>query len=226
MKTYITLVLISFMSVYGYAQHETVPGNLTVNGYLYTNSDLNGLAWNTFSNYHISQNDRPGVGIKLEFGEYTNHKWAGIAAFSGSVYSNIVGLEFYTKNHDEDPAVRMRINPDGGVGIGTFLTGSHKLAVGGSIGAREIIVEAGDWSDFVFEQNYTLPTLKEVQQHINEYGHLPGVPNEAEVTRHGINLGNMDSILLQKIEELTLYLIKQNDRIQTLEAKLNASGSE
>lgn len=108
----------------------------------------------------------------------------------------------------------MVFNPFGSVGIGTTATGSHKLAVEGSIGAREIKVEASGWSDFVFENNYELRTLEEVEEHIAEKGHLPEIPSEAEVTENGINLGEMNAKLLQKIEELTLYLIEQNKENQ------------
>ncbi|UOY06584.1 hypothetical protein L0P88_22005 [Muricauda sp. SCSIO 64092] len=107
----------------------------------------------------------------------------------------------------------------GQVGIGTATTGSHKLAVEGSIGAREIKVEASGWSDFVFEKDYELRTLEEVEEHITEKGHLPEIPSEAEVTENGINLGEMNAKLLQKIEELTLYLIEQNKRMNQLEVK-------
>ncbi len=116
---------------------------------------------------------------------------------------------------------------NGNVGIGTTTTGSHKLAVEGSIGAREVKVEASGWSDFVFEKDYELRTLDEVEKYISENRHLPDVPSEAEVTENGIYLGEMDAKLLQKIEELTLYLIEQNKlnkaqqtRIEQLEKKI------
>lgn len=107
-----------------------------------------------------------------------------------------------------------------GVGIGTENIGSHELAVEGSIGAREIKVEASGWSDFVFDKNYELRTLEEVQKYINKNGHLPEIPNELEVTKNGLNLGEMNAKLLQKIEELTLYLIEQNNQIQTQQTKI------
>ncbi len=104
----------------------------------------------------------------------------------------------------------------GKFGIGTRTTGSHKLAVEGSIGAREIKVEANTWSDFVFYDDYQLPTLKEVENHINEKGHLKDIPSAKEVEENGIFLGEMDAKLLQKIEELTLYTIAQDKEIKEL----------
>jgi hypothetical protein len=107
------------------------------------------------------------------------------------------------------------IKPNGNVGIGTNLTGEHKLAVEGSIGAREIKVEAfPNWSDFVFYKEYNLPSLKEVENHIKEKGHLKDIPSAEEVEENGIFLGEMNAKLLQKIEELTLYTIQQQKEIE------------
>ena len=110
------------------------------------------------------------------------------------------------------------LNPTGGsVGIGTLTTGTHKLAVEGSIGAREIKVMATGWSDFVFKKEYNLPTLEQVEKHIAEKGHLENIPSEEEVLKNGINLGEMNAKLLQKIEELTLYMIemkKENEKVK------------
>ncbi len=108
------------------------------------------------------------------------------------------------------------INPFGGnVGIGTKNSNSWKLAVNGKIRAKEIKVEAG-WSDFVFFDDYKLPSLQEVENHIKENGHLIDIPSAQEVEKNGIFLGEMDSKLLQKIEELTLYTIQQQKEIENL----------
>ncbi len=109
------------------------------------------------------------------------------------------------------------VRNDGKVGIGTTSTGNHRLAVEGSIGAREIKVEASGWSDFVFDKEYNLPTLKEVENHIKEKGHLKDIPSAKEVERNGFFLGEMDAKLLQKIEELTLYTIEQEKKIKAFE---------
>lgn len=113
---------------------------------------------------------------------------------------------------------------DGKVGIGTTKTGTHKLAVNGTIGAREIKVEATGWSDFVFEDNYKLEDLEEVESFIKDNKHLPDVPSEKEVLKNGIQLGEMDAKLLQKIEELTLYVIEQNKTIKEMQEVIERNG--
>lgn len=104
----------------------------------------------------------------------------------------------------------------GQVGIGTT-TPDAELAVNGIIHTKEIKVDLTGWSDFVFEDNYKLKSIEEIEQFIIENKHLPDIPNKSEVVDNGINLGEMDAKLLQKIEELTLYLIEQNKRIEKLE---------
>lgn len=106
----------------------------------------------------------------------------------------------------------------GTVGIGVSNPGSWRLAVNGRIRAKEIKVETG-WSDFVFEKDYNLPTLEEVEKHIREKGHLKDIPSAREVKENGIFLGQMDAKLLQKIEEIILYTIQQEKRIDELEQK-------
>jgi len=98
---------------------------------------------------------------------------------------------------------------NGNIGIGMTIP-SEKLAVNGKIRAKEIKVENANWPDFVFAKSYALPTLKETENHIKEKGHLPGIPSADEVKAHGIDLGDMNAKLLQKIEELTLHLIEKD----------------
>ena len=103
--------------------------------------------------------------------------------------------------------VFMSINRTGNVGIGT-INPLNKLDVKGTIHSQEVKVDMLNWSDFVFKKEYNLPTLEEVEKHITEKGHLENIPSEEEVLKNGINLGEMNAKLLQKIEELTLYMIE------------------
>lgn len=107
-----------------------------------------------------------------------------------------------------------------GVGIGTTNPGSYKLAVNGNIRAKEIKVETG-WADYVFKEGYNLPTLEEVEKHIKEKGHLINIPSAKEVEENGIQLGEMNKLLLEKIEELTLYTLEQEKRLQRIEKLLS-----
>ena len=101
---------------------------------------------------------------------------------------------------------RMIIGQGGNVGIGTANPGIYKLAVKGKIHAEEVVVDTG-WADFVFKKDYDLMPLEQVAKHIAESGHLPGIPTEQEVKENGVSLGQVQSTLLQKIEEMTLYVI-------------------
>jgi hypothetical protein len=87
--------------------------------------------------------------------------------------------------------------------------------------SREMILNLSNpWPDFVFEKDYSLMSLKEVGTYIEQNGHLPNVPSAADVEKEGIAVGEMQGVLLQKIEELTLYLLEQEKRISELEEQL------
>ena len=77
-----------------------------------------------------------------------------------------------------------------------------------------------DWADFVFEKDYDLPTLSEVEQFIQKNKHLPGVPSAKEVETNGMDVAETQAMLLQKIEELTLYIIQQQKEIELLKSKI------
>ena len=108
----------------------------------------------------------------------------------------------------------------GQVGIGTTnLAAGYLLSVGGTIRCEEVVVETG-WADFVFDPGYALRPLAEVQRHIDEHGRLPDVPAAADVQARGIGVGTAQTILLQKVEELTLYLLQQQREIEALRAEV------
>jgi hypothetical protein len=95
----------------------------------------------------------------------------------------------------------------------------YKLAVNGLIVSKEVIVETGDWADKVFEKSYQLMPLTELKKYLDENHHLPDMPTECDAIDKGVNLGEMNKLLLQKVEELTLYMINQQKEIDVLKAK-------
>ncbi len=105
---------------------------------------------------------------------------------------------------------------NGRVGIGTSNPGEYTLAVNGPIRVKEVVVESG-WSDFVFDDGYKLPSIDEVEDFISTHGHLPDIPSADDVAKEGIGIGQFQSKQLQKIEELTLYIIAQHRNIAKLQ---------
>ena len=106
----------------------------------------------------------------------------------------------------------------GNVGIGTTRP-KQKLSVNGAILAKEVIVStaSSNWPDYVFNKDYKLQTLTQVKEFIAENNHLPNMPSAEEVADKGITLGDMQKKQMEKIEELTLYLIQLEERINKLE---------
>lgn len=119
------------------------------------------------------------------------------------------------------------LNDDGRIGMGVdpaiinAAGYTHKLTVCGSIRATEVVVEAG-WCDFVFKKDYKLRSLQEVEAFIKENGHLPEIPKEEDITKKGVPVGEVEAKLLQKVEELTLYVIELNRKNMELEKKIEA----
>jgi hypothetical protein len=131
---------------------------------------------------------------------------------------------------------RMRVDHDGKVIIGTIpanKTANYLLTVNGIIGATEVMVSNTLWSDYVFRPDYRLRPLSEVNAYIQAHHHLPDIPSEAEVKEKGVSVGEMQAMLLAKIEELTLHMIEQErqnhelrDRVAELETRAGAARPE
>ena len=144
--------------------------------------------------------------------------------FTSNTGNNTYGFKFSWRNDDWSPRRDVLFFDKSGdvyltggnVGIGTTIPQS-KLSVNGKITAKEVQVISSGWGDFVFEKEYCLKPLQEVEDFINTNGHLPDIPSAEEINDKGLNIGEMQSKLLQKIEELTLYLIEQNKKLVTFE---------
>jgi len=148
----------------------------------------------------------PHYGLKW----YADSHLVGGPMFALSGYG---GLKFFTAG-----GLKLFVDISGNVGIGTE-TPSNKLDVNGTIRAKEVKVESG-WADYVFDKAYNLQELSEVESFISEHKHLPEIPDAKEVEKNGVNLGEMNALLLKKIEELTLYSIDQNKNLKEQAKKI------
>lgn len=95
------------------------------------------------------------------------------------------------------------------------------LYYNGNIECTSVEVVQEVWKDDVFKSNYKLMPLDSLNSYINLNSHLPDIPSENEVKENGLNLGDMDALLLQKIEELTLYILEQDKKITELEKEVS-----
>ena len=139
---------------------------------------------------------------------------AGVIAVS---YLN--GEGFSPMTFETGNATRVTITADGKVGIGSA-NPNQLLTVNGTIYGKEVKVDLNlPGPDYVFEKSYSLPTLEEVKSYIDQNKHLPEVPSAKEMEKNGVMLGEMNMLLLKKVEELTLYVIelKQRDEAQQKE---------
>jgi hypothetical protein len=97
------------------------------------------------------------------------------------------------------------------------------LAINGTLSAQKMkITQTGPWPDYVFSNQYKLPTLLQLEQYIKQNNHLPDVPSATEVENNGIDVGNNQATLLKKIEELTLYMIEQEKKLQQQDEEISA----
>ncbi len=128
------------------------------------------------------------------------------------------GLNFWRPYNDGTGLLNYAIfidDANGYVGINTNCPTS-RLSVDGTIRAKEVVVTLQGWCDHVFLPDYKLSGLYDLEAYVKEHRHLPGVPTESEVLEDGARIGEMNAILLQKVEELTLYVIELQKQIDEL----------
>jgi hypothetical protein len=176
--------------VYGSSTAGTSGTAFGVRGYATTEG-----TGSVYAGYFVTGN---ATGGGTEYGVYTSATDYGLYVAAGKTYVNSAGLL---------------------VGTTTAATG-YMVSVNGKIMCEELKVQdSGSWPDYVFEESYSLRSLNEVENFISENNHLPGIPDACTVEENGVEIGNMQKLLLQKIEELTLYMIDADKRIKALEAE-------
>lgn len=210
-----------------------VNGNIKTNGTVFADK-LNVSGNTVFKNFILSENSCITRNLSDSFIyqskdlRYNSFGWYVDSWDTGSAslwQSGAGGMKFFTGGQ-----FRLAIHRLGNIGIGTEnptqkldvngnIRGNH-LYANGTVFANEVKVEATKWSDFVFDKEYKLLPLEDVKAHIEEHKHLPDVPSEKQVLEEGINVAEMQAKLLQKIEELTLYVIQQDAKNKALEQEM------
>lgn len=233
MKKLIIALFISFFSTILIAQDQTINGTLTLNEDLILRT--NGLQTTPIGQY----------GSKIAFGPRIgadNGDPIWICRFNREVNRSDLRINIGDDSEGDDRFVVGNITWDAKdkfrdcfvvtnqarVGIGVSYP-TCALDVNGAIRCKEVKIEVANWQawpDFVFDKNYQLPTLEVVEQHINDKGHLPDIPSEKEVMENGVNVVEMQAKLLQKIEELTLYVIEQDKKIKEQDKKIEGLQSK
>ncbi|MRG44436.1 hypothetical protein GFS24_04895 [Chitinophaga sp. SYP-B3965] len=160
---------------------------------------------------------------KLVINYHTGIKMVGYYGYGGmKFYTGVgaqgvpTGLAFSIGDGDNHVRVAHSLLVSESIGIGTSNTGAYALAVEGTIGARKVRVTQAAWADYVFEPAYKFPSIAEVERYVKQHKHLPGIPSEKDVTENGIDVGEMNKMLLQKIEEQMLYIIELNKKVDSL----------
>jgi hypothetical protein len=156
---------------------------------------------------------------------YDNTKFGYQFQHTGSTTagSDYLALQVYNPGAAGINPTSLVINGLSQVGVNTsYIPTGYQFAVNGSAIATSITVQLrSTWPDYVFTKNYALPSLTEVETYIDQNHHLPEIPSEHEVTQNGLNLGEMNRLLLKKVEELTLYLIESQKQAQLQQQQIN-----
>lgn len=154
--------------------------------------------------------------IQTLFGQFSKFRFT---FYNGTGPAGQLGISELFFLHGEAAqaydGLMVRYDESGEVNIGNSQRNSN-LNVNGNIKTRKVKVTLQDWADFVFDPAYQLPALPAVEQFIRDNRHLPDIPSAETVNKQGVDLGDMSARLLQKIEEMTLYLIEQHKQIDTL----------
>lgn len=189
-----------------------------------TGADNQKGSYNTFIGRYagkemVSGNNNVFLGFRTGYhNNGSNNVFIGSKAGEKETGSN----KFYLDNSNTSTPLLYGNFSTNQLGINTNnIPSGYAFAIKGKAIAEEIKVQLQTaWPDFVFYDTYMLPSLEEVEDHINKKGHLKNIPSAKEVEKNGILLGEMDAKLLQKIEELTLYIIQQNKDINELKERI------
>lgn len=155
-----------------------------------------------------------------------DHQFAGFGVNSNILRYQVEGTNgnhiFYAAASATSSNELMCIQGDGRVRIGSAAATGYLLTVGGKIICTELKVQVQPFPDYVFEDDYNLKSIDELEQHIKTYNRLPGMPSACEVEENGMNVGDMQTKVVEKVEENALYIIQLKKEIDALKAQLDA----
>lgn len=216
------LLLLAFIPFIGFTQTNTFPssGNTGIGTTsptskleLYTSSDYDGikLIHSAGGVVRLQSNSLQGG----SFNDITQQGDAGI------VFGNVSGASTVNFGFVITPwrsgLSGLRMDSLGNVAIGTADPKGYKLAVNGDAIFTKVKVKTyATWPDYVFHRNYNLRPLRDLENYIKQNNHLPGVPSASDVEKNGLDLGDNQATLLKKIEELTMYMIDLNKKVDKL----------
>lgn len=127
------------------------------------------------------------------------------------------GFAFYNHDNSNNETQLMWVRGDGSVCIGATDPKGYKLAVNGTAVATSVTVKLNtNWPDYVLNNKYSLPALPDVEKYIFRYHRLPDLPGADQLEKDGIDLGEMNTLLTKKVEELTLYMIDKDKQVNAL----------
>lgn len=187
---------------------------------------LNGSHTNTSLLMHADNGTYPNAYLSLWASEPNSH-WNSVGI--GNNVRNYDGSATFTRIDNTkgssfirlvDTEINFNLISEAGAQVTPFVIRPNNAMFQGKLEAKEVKVTLTPTADFVFEEDYNLPKLEEVEKHIKEKKHLPEIASAKEMEKEGLNVGEFQIKLLQKIEELTLYSIEQNKRIKKLEEEL------
>lgn len=173
---------------------------------------------NTFM-YITPANTSSGDSSSIFFGEDHDASYGMYWMYDGSGNQ----MELYGKSLSTIYGPHLVIDRnDGDVAIGQTLASGYKLSVDGKVICEELRVNlTEDWPDYVFKPDYELLPLNKLESFVDENGHLPNIPSSDEMDESGLEVGEMQRLMMEKIEELTLYVIQQQKEIDELKSQLS-----
>jgi len=208
------------VNVYGMTYDNTAYFNGAGNNYFGGKVGI-GVTNPTFALHSAAYNNTGGASALLWGEEYGAAVGVSDDTSSRYAFHVVANVDSLGKGKAGGTKSLLYVRADGNVGIGTA-TPEAKLAVNGEMFAKRVKVLQTGWPDYVFQPGYQLPSLMDVEKYIDSYHHLPEIPSANEVEKEGLDVGEMNKKLLQKVEELTLYMIEQQKQLKVQQEQITA----